>query len=135
MQGRPGALYGYATELAVEAAESSSRRTSEADLRSDLFLVLGAFAREYLEIDPSDVRQEGTGTAGRYDSLIGSAIIEYKRPPLLDSPADRGLTYRESELSSRLDTCFRAGPRRRPSARQSTTRGLDFARRCTRTTR
>ena len=61
----------------------------EADLRADLFLVLSPYATETLGIPPEDVRQEGTGRSGRFDSMFGRCVIEYKRPHLLDSVNER----------------------------------------------
>jgi hypothetical protein len=78
-----------ADRLWTAAQRSVAIRTSEADLRSDLFLVLGPFALNDLGLSLEDVRQEGTGRSGRFDSMIGRAVIEYKRPRLLESHAER----------------------------------------------
>lgn len=83
------ALASTAQQLATAALESVGRRSLEADLRSDLFLVLGPFAVNALRIPLDDVKQEGTGTSGRFDSRFGRCVIEYKRPRLLDSAAER----------------------------------------------
>jgi len=87
-----------------ETSEWSARtRHLEADLRSDLFTVLGGFARNVLALPPQDIRQEGTGRSGRFDTMLGRAVIEYKRPGLLDSAAEReraaaqGIGYLEDE--------------------------------------
>lgn len=79
------------------------RDPTEADLRHRLFLVLGRFALDTLGLSQEDVKQEGTSVSGRYDSLFGRAVIEYKQPRLLDSHAERhraaaqALRYLESD--------------------------------------
>lgn len=94
---------GYIGELYATADESIRTRQLEADLRSDLFVVLGAFARDVLGLPSQDVRQEGTGRSGRFDTMLGRAVIEYKRPGLLDSTTEReraaaqGIGYLEDE--------------------------------------
>jgi hypothetical protein len=70
------------------ADESARVRTNESELRADLNGVLQPYALDVLGLRITDIRQEGTGTAGRYDSMFGQVIIEYKRPNLLDSPAE-----------------------------------------------
>lgn len=76
-------------QLAARAAWSAEHRQLEADLRSDLAQVLVPFAREIAGIPDSDIRQEGLGVAGRFDSMFGSAIVEYKAPRLLRSARER----------------------------------------------
>jgi hypothetical protein len=92
----PGELTGWSARLDFHAqdlfdvaADSVASRKTEADLRSDLLLPLVSFVTEFLQLSPRDVRQEGGGGAGRFDSMFGRAIIEYKRPRRLDSPAER----------------------------------------------
>ena len=77
----------WADRLADKTAWSASHRTLEADLRHDLFLVLQPYAVDALGIPPGDVRQEGTGTAGRYDSLFGRCErgTRQKRCQLIES--------------------------------------------------
>lgn len=72
-----------------EAADKVGKMDSanEADLRHRLFLVLGPFALDDLGLPDSDVRQEGPGSAGRFDSIFGRAILEYKSPGSLESEA------------------------------------------------
>jgi hypothetical protein len=82
-------LQEWAARLSTTSQRSASERKSEADLRADLFLVLGPYAYEALEMDRAAVRQEGTGRSGRFDSMFGRCIVEYKRPNLLNSPTER----------------------------------------------
>lgn len=87
---RPGAItHEQAEQLYRAAVDSLAIRTSEADLRSDLFLFLGPFAHDVLGLPAQSVRQEGTSRSGRFDSMFGRAVIEYKRPRLLDSSTER----------------------------------------------
>ena len=72
-----------ALELMQAAAWSSEHRALEADLRSDLAQVLVPFATTEVGLPLGAIRQEGSGRSGRFDSMIGSAIIEYKAPRLL----------------------------------------------------
>ncbi len=81
----------WAARLA-DAADRSvnvTRRTLEADLRADLFLDLFPYAHDVVGIPREDIRQEGTGLSGRFDSLFGRCVIEYKKPGRLDSLAER----------------------------------------------
>lgn len=79
----------WAEQLAEKADWSVEHRKLEADLRADLFLVLSPYATSELGIPASDIRQEGTGRAGRFDSMFGRCVVEYKRPGLLDSAVER----------------------------------------------
>jgi len=85
-----------AARLYDVAEFSRANRQIEADLRSDLNTVLQPFAFDVLRIPMSDIRQEGTGISGRFDSMFGSAIVEYKRPGLLASPAERRAAAQQS---------------------------------------
>jgi hypothetical protein len=78
-----------ASALAEKAEWSSRNRSVEADLRSDLAQVLAPYALEVVGLPPQAIRQEGTGRAGRFDSMFGEAIIEYKAPQLLRSRRER----------------------------------------------
>lgn len=69
-------------ELAIACA-STKDGWNESDLRHRLWEFFGPWAREVLEIPDSALKQEGTGRAGRFDSRIGRAIIEYKTPGFL----------------------------------------------------
>lgn len=84
-------LLKWAARLAEEADRSVNvtGRTLEADLRADLFLVLFPYAHDIVGIPQGDIRQEGTGLSGRFDSLFGRCVIEYKKPGRLDSRAER----------------------------------------------
>ncbi len=81
----------WAARLANGANRSVTitRRTLEADLRADLFLVLFAYAHDVVGIPREDIRQEGNVLSGRFDSLFGRCVIEYKKPGRLESPAER----------------------------------------------
>lgn len=85
----PGEDASWAERLAQRAGWAATHRTGEAELRHDLFGILEPYAIDELEISRADVRQEGTATAGRFDSLFGRCVIEYKHPGLLSSPAER----------------------------------------------
>ncbi|WP_419839685.1 N-6 DNA methylase [Candidatus Poriferisodalis sp.] len=69
-------------QLAVACAAAKDG-WNESDLRHRLWEFFGPWAREVLEMPDSALKQEGTGRAGRYDSRIGRAIIEYKTPGFL----------------------------------------------------
>jgi N-6 DNA Methylase len=87
-----------ARRLAQAAEWSVQHRTLEADLRSDLAQVLIPFATDEVGLPLSEVRQEGSGRGGRFDSMIGAAIIEYKAPRLL-----RLRPQREAAAAQALD--------------------------------
>lgn len=75
---------------AAALSEAADRqRTGEADLRHDIFLVLGPYLRDEVGLPPQALQHEHTSLAGRYDSLFGRALIEYKRPGLLDTEMER----------------------------------------------
>jgi hypothetical protein len=78
-----------AEELSSKALWSAQNRSIEADLRSDLAQVLVPFVLGEVGLPPEAIRQEGTGRAGRFDSMFGEAILEYKRPQLLRSRRER----------------------------------------------
>lgn len=78
-----------ADELAEWARWSAANRTIEADLRSDLAQVLVPYALNVVGLAQQAIRQEGTGLAGRFDSMFGEAIVEYKAPQLLRSRREK----------------------------------------------
>lgn len=82
-------LAGYARKLADRARWSVANRTLESDLRSDLALILLPYALDEAGVASGEIRQEGTGRAGRFDSMFGTLLLEYKRPQLLRSPPER----------------------------------------------
>ena len=82
-------MNGTARSLSERALWSSERRTLEADLRSDLAQILVPYALEELGLPQESIRQEGSGIAGRFDSMFGAAIIEYKAPQRLRIPRER----------------------------------------------
>ena len=59
---------------------ASHGRSNEADLRHDLFLVLGPFPIEEVRLPTAAIQHERSSVAGRYDSLFGRALVEYRRP-------------------------------------------------------
>ena len=63
--------------------------SNESDLRHHLWLTLQPWARHTLGLDQTALAQEGTGKAGRFDSRIGRAIIEYKTPGHFDKDSNR----------------------------------------------
>jgi len=84
------------TRLAAQASWSASNRILEADLRSDLAAILVPSATNDAGVPQAGIRQEGTGSAGRFDSLIGDVLIEYKRPRLLRAPGERAHAARQA---------------------------------------
>jgi hypothetical protein len=92
-----------AARLAERAAWSAEHRTLEADLRSDLAQVLVPFALDEIGLPQESIRQEGSGLAGRFDSMFGAAIIEYKAPARLriarerQAAAEQALSYLADE--------------------------------------
>ena len=92
-----------AIRLADRALWSARHRTLEADLRSDLAQVLVPFLRDEVGLPQESIRQEGSGLVGRFDSMFGSAIIEYKAPGRLrvarerQAAAEQALGYLNDE--------------------------------------
>ncbi|MGV0379832.1 N-6 DNA methylase [Corynebacterium lehmanniae] len=76
----------WASQL-KKAAEKPHK--NEAELRHALYLVLHGYCTEYVGISDVDIRHEGTSSAGRFDSLFGTALIEYKSPHELDTRSQR----------------------------------------------
>lgn len=62
----------------VEAA--SRPHANESDLRHAVFLVLHEYAIHVVGIEEGSIRHEGTSTGGRFDSIYGNTLIEYKTP-------------------------------------------------------
>ena len=77
-------------------AAASRGRSNEADLRHDLFLVLGRFLIDEVGMPPTAIQHERSSSAGRYDSLFGTALVEYKRPGLLATEAERRRAARQA---------------------------------------
>ena len=75
----------------AEALYEATRhqRHQEAELRHDLYLVLAPYLRDEVGLPDSAIQHERTTLAGRYDSLFGRALIEYKRPGLLATATER----------------------------------------------
>lgn len=73
---------------------------NESDLRHRLWEFFGPWAREVLGLPDSALKQEGTGRAGRYDSRIGRAIVEYKTPGFL---AEGNAANRRDAAAQALD--------------------------------
>jgi hypothetical protein len=90
----PGDPLAVWAEAVVEAAARG--RTNESDLRHDLFLVLGPFLIGEVGMSPTSIQHEHTSVGGRYDSLFGTALIEYKRPGLLAIESERRRAARQA---------------------------------------
>lgn len=58
---------------------------NESDLRHAIFAVLHAYAVEVVGMDEASIRHEGTSASGRFDSLYGNTLIEYKAPGELET--------------------------------------------------
>jgi len=71
-------------------------RDQEAELRHDIFLVLGPYLRDEVGLADTAVQHERTTTAGRYDSMFGRALVEYKRPRVLDTDTERRRAARQA---------------------------------------
>src|SRR5437870_2698804 len=71
-------------------------RDQEAELRHDLFLVFGPFLKEEVGLPDAAVQHERTSVAGRYDSMFGRALVEYKRPRLLATDTERRHAARQA---------------------------------------
>ncbi len=71
-------------------------RNQEAELRHDLFLVLGPYLIDEVGVPNQAIQHERTSTAGRYDSLFGRALVEYKRPGLLGTDTERRRAARQA---------------------------------------
>ena len=76
-------------EQLTNRAQDSANLHNESDLRHHLWVFFEPWARQVLGLHQSALAQEGTGESGRYDSRIGRALIEYKKPKLLQSDAER----------------------------------------------
>lgn len=85
-----------AQALFERAAWSATQRHLEADLRSDLAQVLVPYAENEVMLPAESIRQEGSGLHGRFDSMFGSAIIEYKAPRRLRVPRERELAAEQA---------------------------------------
>ena len=73
----------------MNRAEDYANLRTESDLRHHLWVFFEPWATEVLGLHQSALAQEGTAASGRYDSRIGRALIEYKKPKLLEKPAER----------------------------------------------
>jgi len=77
-------------ECAEELAQVAGRQHgNEAELRHNLYVVLQPFCVNVLEMEPGDIRHEIAGRSGRFDTLFGRVLIEYKTPGRLASEANR----------------------------------------------
>src|SRR5215207_5087531 len=85
----PAAGDSIETWAAALATAADGGRDNEADLRHDIFLVLGPYLLEEVGLPAAAVQHERTSLAGRYDSMFGRALVEYKRPRLLDTETER----------------------------------------------
>ena len=67
----------------MNRAEDYANLRTESDLRHHLWVSFEPWATEVLGLHQSALAQEGTAASGRYDSRIGRALIEYKKPKAL----------------------------------------------------
>ncbi|MCU1358094.1 MAG: hypothetical protein JWM89_3512 [Acidimicrobiales bacterium] len=79
----------HADLLSTRSTEAARQGGTEADLRHHLWLFFQPWATRVLGLDQAALSHEGTGLAGRYDSRIGRAIVEYKIPGSLESAKAR----------------------------------------------
>lgn len=86
-----------AEKLSRFAQEAAAAGGNEAELRAHLWLFFQPWAITTVGLEQSSLKQEGKTTAGRFDSRIGSAIIEYKKPGLLDSQSERAKAARQAQ--------------------------------------
>jgi hypothetical protein len=89
--GKPLSVWAEALCAAVQRG-----RANEADLRHDAFLVLGPFLLDEVGMSPTSIQHEHSSTSGRYDSLFGTALVEYKRPGLLSIESERRRAARQA---------------------------------------
>jgi hypothetical protein len=73
-----------ASNLLSSAEDCLLHKHTEEDLRQDLHASLQAVCRS-VGISNSQIRMEGTNTSGRFDSLYGHVLIEWKRPGRISS--------------------------------------------------
>ena len=77
-------------------AASDRGRNQESELRHDVFLVLGSYLVNEVGVPNEAIQHERTSTAGRYDSMFGRALVEYKRPHLLAGDTERRRAARQA---------------------------------------
>lgn len=78
--------YQWATQLASVAQKNHK---NEASLRHALYTVLHPYVIEHVGLDEAAIRHEGTSKSGRFDSLFGGTLIEYKSPGELETKSKR----------------------------------------------
>ncbi len=71
-------------------AETAQRpHANESELRHALYTVLYPYCTDVVGLHPGQIRHERSGGRGRFDSLLGSTLIEYKSPGELDTRTKR----------------------------------------------
>ncbi len=76
----------WAKRLYAAAARPYS---NEAELRYGLYTVLHPYCVEVVGLDEAQLRHEGTSSSGRFDTLLGTTLIEYKAPRELETNSRR----------------------------------------------
>lgn len=76
----------WATRL---AEVSQSPHANESELRHALYTVLHPYCTQVVGMEPGQLRHEGSGASGRFDSLLGSVLVEYKTPGELETRSRR----------------------------------------------
>lgn len=77
-------------DWASQLAEVSARPyKNESNLRHGLYSVLHPYAIQEVGLQDDDIRHEGMSSSGRFDSIFGSTLIEYKTPGELETKAKR----------------------------------------------
>lgn len=77
-------------EWAAELARvSGAQYPNEAGLRHDLYNVLAPYCRQIVGLNDAQLLHEGTSASGRYDTLLGTTLIEFKSPGELDTLTKR----------------------------------------------
>lgn len=69
---------------------------NESALRHGLYTALHPFLVDHLGLDPADIQHEGSSTSGRFDSLFGRVLVEYKSPGELESDGKRKTHARQA---------------------------------------
>lgn len=77
-------------DWALRLKEAAGRpHPNESDLRHALYLVFHDYCLSEVGLNEVDIRHEGTSSSGRFDSMFGTALIEYKSPGELDTKTKR----------------------------------------------
>lgn len=78
------------SEWARQLAEASgSSHSNEAELRHTVYTVLSPYCLSVVGLERSQLRHEGTSKSGRFDTMLGSTLIEWKNPGELGTKTKR----------------------------------------------